>query len=108
VDVETISALSPIGSKSSWIATDLERDEFGRLRVRYELSSRAAWIGDAGLRCERCCWAEVGRTGGKAESAGPAARVNGGGRPSGPLGLGWATREWGRQNRLAGPGLASS
>jgi hypothetical protein len=24
-----------------------------------------------------CCWAKGGRTGGKAESAGPAARVNG-------------------------------
>jgi hypothetical protein len=55
-----------------------------------------------------CCWAKVGRTGGKAESAGPAVRVNEGGRPNGPLGLGWATREWGRQNWLARPGSASS
>jgi hypothetical protein len=28
-----------------------------RLRVRYELGFRAAWIGDAGLRRECCCWA---------------------------------------------------
>jgi hypothetical protein len=55
-----------------------------------------------------CCWAKVGHTGGKVESAGPAVRMNGGRRLTGPLGLGWATREWGRQNRLAGPGLASS
>jgi hypothetical protein len=32
----------------------------------------------------------------RAGRAGPAARVNGGGRPTGPLSLGWATREWGR------------
>jgi hypothetical protein len=38
---------------------NLERDELGRLRVRYELSSRAARIGDVGLRRERCCWAVV-------------------------------------------------
>jgi hypothetical protein len=37
-----------------------------------------------------------------------AASVNGGGRLSGPLSLGWATREWGRLKRLAGPGSASS
>jgi hypothetical protein len=55
-----------------------------------------------------CCWAKVGRMGGKAESAGPTTRVNRGGRPTGPLGLGWAMREWGRQNLLAGPGSASS
>jgi hypothetical protein len=48
-DAETISALSPIGSKSRRIATNLERDELGRLRVRYELGSRAARIGDVGL-----------------------------------------------------------
>jgi hypothetical protein len=38
---------------------NLERDELGRLRVRYELSSRAARIGDVGLRRERCCWASA-------------------------------------------------
>jgi hypothetical protein len=54
------------------------------------------------------CWARVGRTGGKAESTGSAARVNGGGNLTGPFGLGWAMRECGRQNRLAGPGPASS
>jgi hypothetical protein len=44
----------------------------------------------------------------RAGQAGLAAKMNGGGRPTGPLGLGWATREWGRQNRLAGPGSTSS
>jgi hypothetical protein len=37
-----------------------------------------------------------------------AACANGGGRPAGPLGLGWAMWEWGREKRLAGPGSASS
>jgi hypothetical protein len=55
-----------------------------------------------------CCWAKVGHTGGKVESARPAVRMNGGRRLTGPLSLGWATQEWGRQNRLAGPGSASS
>jgi hypothetical protein len=54
-----ISTLSPIGSKSCRIATNLERDELGQLRVRYELGSRAARIGDVGLRRERCCWASA-------------------------------------------------
>jgi hypothetical protein len=36
----------------------------------------------------------------RAGRAGPAAMVNGGGRPTGLLGLDWATREWGRQNWL--------
>jgi hypothetical protein len=38
---------------------NLERDELSRLRVHYELGSRAARIGDVGLRRERCCWAAV-------------------------------------------------
>jgi hypothetical protein len=38
---------------------NLERDELGRLRVHYELGSRAARIRDVGLRRERCCWASV-------------------------------------------------
>jgi hypothetical protein len=38
---------------------NLERDELSRLRVRYELGSRAARIGDVGLRHERCYWAVV-------------------------------------------------
>jgi hypothetical protein len=38
---------------------NLERDELGRLRVRYELGSRAARIEDVGLRREHCCWASV-------------------------------------------------
>jgi hypothetical protein len=44
------------------------------------------------------------------QASGPhwAASANGVGRPARPLGLGWATREWGRQKRLAGPGSASS
>jgi hypothetical protein len=37
-----------------------------------------------------------------------AASANRVGRPAGPLGLSWATRKWGRQKWLAGPGLASS
>jgi hypothetical protein len=37
-----------------------------------------------------------------------AASVKGVGRLIGPLSLGWATQEWGRQKRLAGPGSASS
>jgi hypothetical protein len=44
------------------------------------------------------------------QASGPhwAASAKGVGRSTGLLGLGWATREWGRQKRLAGPGSASS
>jgi hypothetical protein len=43
------------------------------------------------------------------QASGPhwAASANRVGRLAGPLSLGWATREWGRQKRLAGPGSAS-
>jgi hypothetical protein len=44
----------------------------------------------------------------RAGRARPTVKGNGGGRPTGPLGFGWGTREWGIQNRLAGPGSASS
>jgi hypothetical protein len=44
------------------------------------------------------------------QASGPhwAASTNEVGRPAGPLGLSWATWEWGRLKRLAGPGSASS
>jgi hypothetical protein len=59
---------------------NLERDELGRLRVRYELGSRADRIRDIGLRRERCCsavvpacWASAAlhAAEGKGRSAGP-------------------------------------
>jgi hypothetical protein len=61
---------------------NLERDELGRLRVLYELGSRAARIGDVGLRRERCCWAVV-----PACWASAALRAaEGKGRSAGPIG----------------------
>jgi hypothetical protein len=50
-----------LGSISNWkqIVSDHNGFVKGMNSVGYELGSRAAWIGDAGLRRERCCWAVV-------------------------------------------------
>jgi hypothetical protein len=50
-----------LGSISNWKQIVSDHNEFGKgmNSVGYELGSRAAWIGDAGLRHERSCWVMV-------------------------------------------------
>jgi hypothetical protein len=93
--------------KESGVATGAARDRGGPGVARGQFSDR-----------QPVPWGELGvaeflrgrRPARLWQASGPhwAASAKGVGRPTGPLGLSWATREWGRQKRLAGPGSASS
>jgi hypothetical protein len=112
-----------LGSISNWKQITSDRNEFGKgmnlFGYEFVTNSAPEPLGLGMLGCDASVaagpWCQLSgpllrgaRLRERAGRAGPAAKVNGGGRPTGPLGLSWAMREWGRQNRLAEPGSASS